>query len=232
LVLGCVVVLDLGWLPLFRGVFSPALERVLGSPATDALSLFFLFDFPLAIVLLLILRGRRAVRAVELGLTSATPLNDIRYGALWFLAFLVVLLMVGLAGWFVFGEMFESFVAPGTDQRSQVLLSRIFRSGSGRAVGITLVLTGVLSPIVEEIYFRGLLYASLRRGVGAMVATGASSFVFAILHLESGLFFGILYFGVGAILAIIFERRRSLFPCIAFHVAQNVTVISLHTVSL
>jgi membrane protease YdiL (CAAX protease family) len=232
LVLGYVVVFDLGWFPLFLRVLSPALERILGGPATDALSLFFLFDFPLAIVLLLVLRGRRAVRAVELGLTSTTPLSEVGYGALWFLGFLIVLSMTSLAGWIVLGEMLDSIVAPGAEQPSQVLVSRIFRSGSWGAVGMTFLLAGALSPIVEEIYFRGLLYASLRRGVGAVAATGASSLIFAILHLGSGLFFGILYLGVGAILAVIFERRRSLIPGIVFHVAQNMTAISLHNFSL
>lgn len=51
---------------------------------------------------------------------------------------------------------------------------------------LTYVLLAVLPPIVEETVFRGFLYGSLRKSLTIIQAALATSFLFAIAHLELG----------------------------------------------
>lgn len=85
-----------------------------------------------------------------------------------------------------------------------------------------LLLVSVLVPIGEEIFFRGLVYGTLRRwGVG--IATGLSALFFAAVHQQVVHFLPILLLGV--ILALLYERTRSLLPAALVHAVNNVVAI-------
>ena len=87
------------------------------------------------------------------------------------------------------------------------------------AIG-TLLLVGVLAPIVEETMFRGVLYPALRNRMGITGAILLSSAVFASLHpdLPNGF---LPIFIMGVFLASLREWRQSLIPGIALHSLIN-----------
>jgi membrane protease YdiL (CAAX protease family) len=94
---------------------------------------------------------------------------------------------------------------------------------------VLLVLIVVLgAPVVEELFFRGLLQRSLLRKMGAVPAVAISSFVFALTHFQLLQFLALWAFG--AVLGTLAVRTGRLGPGILAHMAFNaVTVIALVT---
>lgn len=78
----------------------------------------------------------------------------------------------------------------------------------------------VLAPLVEEVAFRGLLYATLRRRLGWPAAALLSAALFALPH-GYGLGGSLSVFVSGVVWAWGYERTGSLLPGIAAHAANN-----------
>jgi membrane protease YdiL (CAAX protease family) len=88
-----------------------------------------------------------------------------------------------------------------------------------------LLLAGVFAPVCEELYFRGFVYPVLRHRFGVPVAVLITSCLFAAIHFDLARFFFLAV--LGALLAIICEKTRSLLPAIAAHSAYNLASILL-----
>jgi membrane protease YdiL (CAAX protease family) len=92
---------------------------------------------------------------------------------------------------------------------------------------LLVLIVGVLAPVFEELFYRGLVQRSLlKRGLAPVVAVGITSLWFAATHFQllqlPGLFLAGVLFGTLA------YRSGRLGPAIAAHVTFNmVTVISL-----
>jgi membrane protease YdiL (CAAX protease family) len=83
-------------------------------------------------------------------------------------------------------------------------------------LGISVVLT---APFAEEIFFRGFLYAGLRRYQGVLVAALISGTFFSLAHGNLGLL--IPFILVGAALSYIYERTGSIYPSMSAHFMFN-----------
>lgn len=100
---------------------------------------------------------------------------------------------------------------------------------------IGLAVSGILTPIKEEIIDRGVLYAALRKK-GKVIAYFLSVFWFVFLHVPSysNLFFNgiigltlhhfIFLILMGIITAYIYESTGKLILCVIFHSASNATL--------
>lgn len=106
------------------------------------------------------------------------------------------------------------------------------REMTDRAVGplgvvLLVLIVGVGAPVVEEIFYRGLLQRSLlKRGLPPAVAIGISAVVFGASHFQLLQLPALVLFGAAA--GILAHRSGRLGPAIAAHVAFNmVTVIAL-----
>jgi hypothetical protein len=74
-------------------------------------------------------------------------------------------------------------------------------------------------PVAEEIFFRGFLYGTLRRW-GVPLAAALSALLFAAVHSQIVHFLPIFLLGV--IMALLYERTRSLVAPIMVHAVNNV----------
>jgi membrane protease YdiL (CAAX protease family) len=92
--------------------------------------------------------------------------------------------------------------------------------GSPLVVGLTVLDTVVLTPVFEEIVFRGLVFATLRRRFGVPGAALLSAGIFAIAHGYGVLGFAAVFWS-GLLWAWAYERSGSLLPSIAAHAADN-----------
>jgi membrane protease YdiL (CAAX protease family) len=88
-------------------------------------------------------------------------------------------------------------------------------------VTASLLGTVLFAPLFEEIVFRGLLYATLRRRLSWPVAAVLSAAVFAVAHGYGAAGFGSVFLS-GLLWAIAYERTGSLWPNTAAHVVNNV----------
>ncbi len=154
---------------------------------------------------------RRKLTWAEFGLRPFSPL--------WLLAALVlaaaVLPLRALAALLVEGLRGTNF------SDTQLRMDLIAPSGPlALNFVVTLVGAGLLAPVAEELYFRGLLYPWFRSRFSFWPAVLASSAVFALGHADS---LGVVAssFVLGVLLAAIYDRSRSLWLTIAVHAANN-----------
>jgi membrane protease YdiL (CAAX protease family) len=94
------------------------------------------------------------------------------------------------------------------------------------AVTLLVLLVVIGAPLVEELFFRGLLLRSVSHRFGPAWAIAASSVAFGLVHFELIQLPALIAFGV--VLGVLAVRTGRLGPGIAAHMAFNaVTVASL-----
>ena len=84
---------------------------------------------------------------------------------------------------------------------------------------INFISVAILTPIVEEVFFRGLIYTRLKSGMPTVIAAILSAALFGLMHGE--IVWMIFAFGVGLVLVWVFERTQSLWGCIVVHAVNN-----------
>lgn len=77
----------------------------------------------------------------------------------------------------------------------------------------------VLAPVLEELFFRGVLCEGLARRHGTWTGIGLSSALFALAHLRWPLFPGTFLFGLA--MGAVQQRSHSILPCIVLHGLNN-----------
>ena len=80
------------------------------------------------------------------------------------------------------------------------------------------------TPVTEEIFFRGFVFAGLTPRLGVPRAIIVSGLVFSAFHLSIGVLLPI--FVTGILLAWLYHRTGSLWPGIAAHAGQNALAVS------
>jgi membrane protease YdiL (CAAX protease family) len=173
----------------------------------------------LAFVPVILMARRRLLKPAGLGVRVGFGLVPSRRGVGPLLTVLLVLLTLGQAGEWALG-----LVGRALDLSSH--WTEWFEPGlawgSPAVVAITVLDVVVLTPVLEELLFRGLLFATLRRGLGAPSAALASAAVFALAHGYGVLGFASVFWSA-LLWAWAYERTGSLLPCIAAHAADNLS---------
>ncbi len=111
-----------------------------------------------------------------------------------------------------------SILAPSVDiDQAQDVGFEFGRAGIG--LWVSFFVTVICAPIIEELYFRGLLLPTLTKRFGWTVGIIGSSTFFAILHGQTNV---IIYtFILGCILSVFYIRLKSIIPGIALHMINN-----------
>lgn len=93
-----------------------------------------------------------------------------------------------------------------------------------------ILLTVILTPVCEEIVFRGLMFRGLRETLTFGAAAVLSAAMFGIFH--GNLYQGMYAFGVGLLLAWVYEKTHALIAPMVLHCWANLTsvVLSMPTV--
>lgn len=90
--------------------------------------------------------------------------------------------------------------------------------GSGSFI-MEVLCVGIITPILEEIVFRGLIYTRLRRAMPVIAAQILSALIFGAAHMNWMQF---IYASlIGFLMALLFEKYQSIIPSILFHIAFN-----------
>ena len=80
------------------------------------------------------------------------------------------------------------------------------------------------TPLTEEIFFRGFVFAGLANRLGTVRGVVLSAAVFSLFHVAPSVLLPI--FVTGILLALLYQRTRSIWPCIAAHAGQNAAALS------
>ncbi len=131
----------------------------------------------------------------------------------------------------LFGLLIERVVTGGIS--SLELRESMFSVGFDTWYGVVLMVIGVgiLAPIAEELFFRGLLYDFFRQKAGVIWAVVLSSALFGLAHFDS-LAVVLSTFVMGVVMAISVERTKSLWTAIWMHIATNSGAIVVMAVVL
>ena len=152
----------------------------------------------------------------SIGLTRDSVAIGVRKGLIWSAGFgICALLLLGVL--FVFDYN----------------LLHIFQSPvQGSALGFIslLVVGGLISPVAEEIFFRGILYGYLRKW-GVIFAVIGSTALFAMAHLLTLGVTPVQIIG-GLVFAIAYEIEKNLLVPIIIHVLGNMALFTLSTLQI
>jgi len=106
--------------------------------------------------------------------------------------------------------------APGADPVS-TLLQEFTQSGVGLA-GMILIAV-LVAPIAEETFLRGFVFAGIANRYGYGWGAVISALIFSVAHLQLGALLPI--FILGLLLAWVYIRTGSIWPCIFIHAVYN-----------
>lgn len=81
---------------------------------------------------------------------------------------------------------------------------------------------GILSPLAEEVVFRGLVYNRMRRQFGVVMAIWGSSVLFGLYH--GNLIQAIYGLLLGLLMAILYERYSSFLVPLCIHSVANIGI--------
>lgn len=101
---------------------------------------------------------------------------------------------------------------------------RLSPSGTGARVALAAV-AAVFAPFVEELFFRGAMFARLSAAGTTRGAIGVTAVCFAVSHLEPRLWPALVTLGV--VLGIVRARNRGIFPGFLLHAAFNATTLAV-----
>jgi hypothetical protein len=97
------------------------------------------------------------------------------------------------------------------------------RATSSFGVAILILIVGIGAPIVEEIFYRGLLQRSLERRFGVWTGILGSALLFGVSHFQLLQLPALVMFGV--VLGVLAHRTGRLAAPIAAHIVFNMTTV-------
>jgi len=185
-------------------------ETPLSSVERIPLRLSPLFYLIVLFVLLIYVRIRPGLDLSDLGFRKAKLKNAIRYGV-------VMGLIAGISKLLVSKLIGDPLIVLNLQTPFLNLVGLVFHFISASSIwGII-----TFGPVFEEAFFRGLWYGVLREKMPKLIAAIITSFVFSVLHGVNSLYFYFLFFLIGLILALLYEKTKNLYSSISAHIMIN-----------
>lgn len=91
---------------------------------------------------------------------------------------------------------------------------------------VSFITVGIVAPVLEEMLFRGIILRSFLLQYARMPAIIGSAALFGLAHLNIYQF--VAGFILGSVAGWLYERTRSLWPCILLHGAYNIIIVLLY----
>lgn len=101
----------------------------------------------------------------------------------------------------------------------------LFQEQRPIVLGLTMLLACLVGPVTEEFFFRGVIYAALRRRAARWLSMLVSGALFSLVHTNPLGFVPILV--LGCLLADAYERTGSIAGPIAIHITHNTFLMGL-----
>jgi uncharacterized protein len=127
-----------------------------------------------------------------------------------------------IAGYLVFLALAAAWSAALNLHEKDDIVDQLGAGSSDVALAAVAVLVCIVAPIAEEFFFRGYFFGALRNWRGVWPAAALTGLVFGAIHVGSapvGFLAPLAFFGF--LLCIVYQRTRSLYPCMALHCINN-----------
>jgi len=128
---------------------------------------------------------------------------------------------LSFSGILIFGQIWASVLQlVGVSQPdSSVPILKLFGNTPFGFVVIFL-LTVIIAPVAEEVFFRAFLYQAFRERYGILAGLLISATIFAFFHFSMLAALPVFIF-IGALLGLMFETFDSVYPAILLHALNN-----------
>jgi len=211
------VLLIIALLPIGRLALIALWPDLLDMHLWMTVSMLFIDGFLLLAIFAFAVGKSRPPRAA-LGLASGKVLEPIGAGFRGYVA-LFPWLLLSLV---VIAQLASHFQFKPPVQPIQMLL---FVEERPLVLALTVLLTCVVGPLAEEVFFRGVVFGALRQRLSRTVSMLISGALFALVHSNAVGFVPI--WALGCLLAERYERTGSLVSPIAVHVLHNTFLLSI-----
>ncbi|OQB23737.1 MAG: CAAX amino terminal protease self- immunity [Firmicutes bacterium ADurb.Bin182] len=167
------------------------------------------------LTLVLVFRSRKKSFLRETGFSK------VRLVSLW------PLIPLGLALNIMISSAIELLPIPQEVLESYERMAGLVTGGS---IIVQVINAAIVTPAVEEIIFRGLIFTRLKKGMPAVIAVLISAAVFGLMH---GHVVWMSYgFIIGLLLVLVFLKYRSLAAPILLHISFNASSFLLERLNI
>ena len=190
------------------------IESAVGIAASTGLyfSIFLLGAarlFEAVLIVLIVLNRERGLSSI--GLATSGIFSGLKRGLVWSAGFGTIVLLVSAA-------LFAAGINPLT------LIHARFPAGQSEII-LFFLIGGMISPVAEEIFFRGIIYRFFRRW-GVFAAVALSTLAFVLAH-PAGSGFPLPQVTGGILFAVAYEKEGNLTVPITIHILGNIAMFSL-----
>ncbi|MDD5614528.1 MAG: type II CAAX endopeptidase family protein, partial [Candidatus Omnitrophica bacterium] len=178
----------------------------------------FALDIAVAVLIVYWLKKKHKQTLSALGIKVRRVLHDFKLGFLSYMSFLPVIFIVFMLS----AAYFQKYDSGGSGQL--VFYFLIFEKNPYILAAVSLFVA-VIGPFVEELFFRGLLYGSLKKSIGVFQAALVSSLVFSMLHMN---LIGLLpILSLAILLVYLYEKTGSFWVPFFVHVLHNSFILAV-----
>jgi membrane protease YdiL (CAAX protease family) len=153
--------------------------------------------------------GRR-----ELTLLGIRPVRPTAFG--W--------MALAMVSYYVIAAVYTALI--GAPEQEDIARDLGLDAGLLAAIPVVILIVGV-APLAEEVFFRGMFFAGLRRRLATVPAALISAAVFGGLHATTGISAVPVLIAFGFVLALLYERTGSLVPGMTAHAINNALALAV-----
>lgn len=165
--------------------------------------------FETTLIVLIVLNREGGLSSI--GLAPSGMIFGLKRGLVWSAGFGTIVLLVSVA-------LFAAGINPITLIHTRLPAGR-------NEIALFFLIGGIISPVAEEIFFRGILYRFFRRW-GVFAAVALSTLIFVMAH-PAGSVFSLPQITGGILFAVAYEKEGNLTVPITIHILGNMAIFSI-----
>ena len=156
-------------------------------------------------------------RLASLGFAKKNMARNLFYGVSGYVGVLPVIFIIGILVYAIL-NLFKIKPPP------QPIVGLFLGEENVLFIATSGVIAAIFGPVIEEIFFRGVMYNAVKRKLGVFRAILITSVLFSFLHTHAMTYFLVGFMPIailGAVLAYLYEKTGSLIPSVTLHMLNN-----------
>ena len=154
----------------------------------------------------------------DLGFSMKGLIKNIGHGISGYMGIIPIVFIIGIVVYVILNLL---KIKPPP----QPIVGLLLNENNTMIVLISGIVASIFGPIIEEIFFRGVMYNAIKAKIGIFWSILITSIFFSFLHTHALEYFLVGFIPIailGAFLAYLYEKTGSLIPSITLHILNNV----------
>jgi len=182
-----------------------------------------ILDIIVFLVIIKFLWKLHGKRLRNMGFLPGNIARNIRYGVMAYVGVMPIIFIIGILVYMLL-NIFKLEVPP------QPIVGLFLSEKNVALVFVSGIIAALFGPVIEEIFFRGVMYSAVRRKLGVFWGIFITSVLFSFLHTHAASYFLVGFVPIavlGAVLAYLYEKTGSLIPSVTLHVLNNLGSVAM-----